>query len=374
MELPEFKLERFFARWEFAVPHLLCASDIEGWRMADLLAMADDESRRLWAGLSLGYTESSGHPALRAAIAGLYADVAPEEVLTFAGAEEAIYLLMRAVLGPGDHAVVVWPAYQSLHAVARAAGAEVTLVGLRPDEGWALDLGRVRAALRPTTRLIAANFPHNPTGALPDHATFAALVALAADTGAVLLSDEVYRLLEFDAADRLPAAVDLSRSAVSLGVMSKAYGLAGLRVGWLACHDAALLRRVARLKDYTTICNSAPSEILALIALRQGASVLARSRAIVAGNLVVLDRFFAEWGEVMEWVRPRAGSIAFPRLRVGGPIDRLVDDLAREAGVLLLPGSVYDYPGDYFRLGLGRTSLPAALAALEGFLARRLGR
>lgn len=254
MQLPDFALERYFARWEFAAPHLLCTSDVEGWRLADLLALADGVERAHWEALTLGYTKSAGDPRLRAAIAGLYEGVCPDEVLTFAGAEEAIFVLLNVALRPGDHAVVLWPAYQSLHAVARAAGADVTLLPLTAADGWALDLAALRRALRPATRLIVVNFPHNPTGALPDRGDFEALVALADEAGATLLSDEVYRLLEYDPAMRLPAAADRSPRAVSLGVMSKAFGLAGLRIGWLASHDADLLRRCAAFKDYTTIC------------------------------------------------------------------------------------------------------------------------
>ncbi|HEX2987741.1 MAG TPA: aminotransferase class I/II-fold pyridoxal phosphate-dependent enzyme, partial [Chloroflexota bacterium] len=258
MRLHEFKLERYFARWEFDAPYLLCCSDLEGYRLDDLLALADDESRELWHNLALGYTESAGHPLLRAEIARLYDGVSPEEILTFAGAEEAIFVLMNVLLGQGDHAVAVWPAYQSLHEVARAAGAEVTLLPLEESNGWALDLNALRRAMRPNTRLIVVNFPHNPTGYLPDSATFSALLELAEESGATLFSDEVYRLLEFDPAYRLPAAVDRSRRAVSLGVMSKAFGLAGLRIGWVASHDHDLLARMAAYKDYTSICNSAP--------------------------------------------------------------------------------------------------------------------
>ena len=127
MRIEDFELERFFARYEFAVRHLLCASDVEGWPMADLLALADPEAAALWHDLRLGYTEAPGHPLLRAEIATLYESISPDEVLVFSGAEEAIFAAANVLLGPGDHAIVVWPAYQSLHAIARAAGADVTL-------------------------------------------------------------------------------------------------------------------------------------------------------------------------------------------------------------------------------------------------------
>ena len=374
MRIADFALERYFARWEFAVRHLLCASDVEGYPMADLLTLADDETRALWDGLRLGYTESTGHPLLRREIAGLYEDIEPENVLVFAGAEEAIFCLLNVLLGPGDHAIVTWPGYQSLHEVARAAGADVTLHELREADRWALDVDRLRAALRPETRLVVVNAPHNPTGMLPTHEEWGALTDLCAQAGVHLLSDEVYRFLEFDPADRLAAGADALERGVSLGVMSKSFAMAGLRIGWLATRDRALLERVAAFKDYTTICSSAPSEILALVALRARETVLTRSRSIVGANLPLLDAFFAQRPEVFRWVRPRAGSVAFPRLTLP---DTTIDDFAAELvqaeGVLLLPGSRFGHPGSHFRVGFGRTDLPEALGRLEAFADRRLG-
>jgi aspartate/methionine/tyrosine aminotransferase len=206
---------------------------------------------------------------------------------------------------------------------------------------------------------------------LPTRAEWAELVAACDEAGAVLLADEVYRFLEYDDADRLPAGADVAARGVSLGVMSKSFAMAGLRIGWLATRDRALLERCAALKDYTTICSSAPSEILALIALRARTPVLARSRAIVATNLERMDRFFIDHAESFAWVRPRAGSVAFPRLLRGGPIDRFSAELVESEGVLLLPASTFGFGGDHFRLGLGRTDLPEAVERLEGFVARR---
>jgi aspartate/methionine/tyrosine aminotransferase len=374
MRLADFELERFFARHEFAAPYLLGSSDVEALRLPELLALADPESRSLWDDLGLGYTESAGHPLLRREIAGLYEGIAPKETLIFSGAEEAVFALLNVTLGADDHAIVGWPAYQSLHEVARGTGAAVTLLPLRAEEGWALDLAALRAAIRPNTRLIVANFPHNPTGALPDAATFAGLLDVARECGAWLLSDEVYRLLEYDPADRLPAAADRYERAISLGVMSKAFALAGLRIGWVTTRDAELLRRLQAFKDYLTICNSAPSEILALMALRSRGAVLARSMGIIARNLSHVDVFFARWPERFAWTRPRVGPIGFPQLLGGDAIDRFAADLVAAEGVMLLPGSVYDAPGEHFRLGFARHNLPEALARLERFCIARYGR
>jgi len=372
MRLHDFSLERFFARWEFKAELLLCASDVEGWPMRDLLELAGEDGRRRWDELQLGYTESPGDPALRAAIAGLYDSVSPDDVLVFAGAEEAVFALHNVLLGPGDHAVVVRPAYQSLAEVARAAGAEVTRVELREADRWRLNAEEVRAALRPNTRLILVNEPHNPTGSLSDRATFDRLVELAADSGARLIVDEVYRFLEFDPADRLPAGADALATGVSIGVMSKSFALAGLRIGWVATRDRGLLARLAAFKDYTTICNSAPAEVLALIALRARDRVLARNRAIVEANLPLLDAFFDRWSGTFDWVRPRGGSIGFPRLIADLPVDRFAEDLVSETGVLLLPGTVFGDANNHFRLGFGRTNMPEALERLERYAERTL--
>ena len=373
MRIADFELERYFARWEFAVRHLLCASDVEPWPMAELLALADDETAALWRDLRLGYTESTGHPLLRREIAALYETADAADVLVTAGAEEGIFALVNVLLGPGDHAIVTWPGYQSLYEVARAAGADVTLHELREEAAWAIDVEALRAQVTPRTRLIVINAPHNPTGMLPDRATFDAVVAIAAEAGATLLLDEVYRLLEVDEADRLPAGVDVARHVVSLGVMSKSFAMAGLRIGWLATRDRSILDRVARLKDYTTICSSAPSEILALIGLRARDVVLARSRAIVLENLGTLDGLFERWPGTLSWVRPRGGSIGFPRLHADIDVDRFGADLVEAEGVLLLPGSRFGHSGNHFRIGFGRTDLPAAVAGLERHLERTAG-
>jgi len=368
MRIADFALERFFARWEFAVEHLLCASDVQGMPMREVLDLADDETRAMWDGLALGYTESTGHPLLRREIAGLYDGLEADDVVVFAGAEEAIFCLANVLLGPGDHTIVTWPGYQSLYEVAGSAGADVTLHELREDSDWAIDLDRLRAQVTPATKLIVVNAPHNPTGMLPDQATFDAVVAIAEEAGAYLLSDEVYRYLESDEQDRLPTGADSLSRGISLGVMSKSFAMPGLRIGWLATRDRDVLERCMRLKDYTTICSAAPSEVLALIGLRARDAVLARSRSIVQSNLERLDVFFDEWADRFTWVRPRGGSIGFPRLTVPGVgIDEWSAGLVETEGVLVLPASQFGYGGNHFRLGFGRTDLPVALERLEHY-------
>ena len=364
-QLPPFAIERYFAVHEFAVPYLLCASDVEPLSMRELLAYADDETRELWDGLVLGYTETLGAPLLRSQIAGLYDTASADDVIAVVGASEALFILFSALIRPGDHVVALWPAYQSLYDLARAQGAAVELVELRPEEGWALDLDRIAAALRPSTRAVVVNLPHNPTGMHTSEAEFAALVELVEGHGATLVCDEVYRGLEHDPAQRLPAAVDRSPRAVSVGVLSKTYALAGLRVGWLATRDRDLLDAVTQVRDYTSLCSPAPSEVLGVIALRAAEALAERSREIIAANLPYVDALIAEHAGKLDWVRPSAGSIGFPRYRGSEGIDAFSEELVREQGVLLLPGRVYGYGDGRFRLGFGRRNLPEAVERLD---------
>jgi aspartate/methionine/tyrosine aminotransferase len=370
MIISDFKLERYFARWEFIAPYLLCSSDVDGYSMNELLQLADEESQDLWRNLSLGYTESTGHPLVRKEIAGSYRNVSSEQVLTFAGGEEAIFILMNVLLQAGDHAIVTWPSYQSLHIVAESIGADVTLLPLHADQKWQLDVEELRRSVRPNTKLIVINFPHNPTGALLDHETYTKIVKIVEECNAYLFSDESYRFLEYDPEQLLPAAVESSTRGISLGVLSKTFALAGLRIGWIATQDQGILRRAAAFKDYVSICNSAPSEILALIALRAKETIVKRSLDIIQSNLVLLDDFFAKWSQTFTWQRPQAGSIAFPELITGQPIEEFAQQLVKQEGVLLLPGTVYDHPGNHFRIGFGRKNMPAALGRLEHFINR----
>jgi aspartate/methionine/tyrosine aminotransferase len=248
-------------------------------------------------------------------------------------------------------------------------------VALDPAQGWTLDIDAMAAAIRPNTRLISINFPNNPTGKILERDRFDALVALCREHGLWLFSDEVYRMIERDPATRLPQAADIYERGLSLNVMSKAYGLPGLRIGWIACQDKALLQRMERLKHYLSICNAGPSEVLAQIALTAGDRILARNRTIAARNLALVQNVFTAFPNLLEWHVPEGGITGYPRYRGAEGVARFAARLMQEKGVLVLPASVYrselvDLPEDRFRLGFGRTGLEAGLAAMARVLER----
>ncbi|HXV96553.1 MAG TPA: aminotransferase class I/II-fold pyridoxal phosphate-dependent enzyme [Gaiellaceae bacterium] len=373
LDLPDFRLEVYLGEWEFKARHHLTASDAETMTVAELLALATPEEREAFDNLALGYVPVPGGEELREAIASTYEAVDAADVLTFAGAEEALFWALQELVGPDDHAIVTVPNYQSTESIPLAAGADLSGLLLRAENGWGLDLEELEGLLRPETRLVVVNWPNNPTGGVARPEDFRALVELCAERGIRLLSDEVYRGVELDPARTLPQAVDLSESALSLNVMSKAYGLPGLRIGWLACRDRELLGHLERRKHYTSICNAGPSEALATIALRNGERLRARTRETLAENLPLFEAFFAEWEELFEWEPPAGGCVCFPRYLGEESVEAFCRRLLDEAGVVLLPASIFasplaEVPADRFRIGLGRKNPRPALDAFGEFL------
>jgi aspartate/methionine/tyrosine aminotransferase len=366
VRLAPFAIERFYEKWEFRAELMLSSSDCESRAVADLLALEPDVEARL-LGLRLGYTEVPGSRELRDAIAGSYEGIEPDDVLTLAAAEEGIFITYHALLQRGDHAVIEAPCYGSALEVARGTGASVSVWQRRHEDGWVHDLDALERLLRPQTKLIYINSPHNPTGLQMSAGTFARIIELAAEREIVLFSDEVYRGLEHDPSERLPAACDRYRRAISLGTVSKAYGLPGLRVGWLASRDPELIERVKELKLYTTICSSAPSELLVALAVRHADRLIGGNRELVRSNLPVLDAFLERRAETFQWIRPTAGPIGFARVAGRRDVHEWCERIAAEASVLLLPGSVYGQP-THVRLGFGRANLPQAVARLEQYL------
>jgi aspartate/methionine/tyrosine aminotransferase len=370
----DFALEVYFSKWEFAAKYNLAGSDGENMTLAELVSLASPQDRAAFDGVGLGYTETFGAPALRAEIARTYDTVGPEHLLCFAGAEEAIYAAMHVLLDPADHAIVITPNYQAAETVPLGI-CEVSGVALDIAREWDLDVDLLRAELRPNTKLISINFPNNPTGKIIPRAIFDEIIEICRGRGIWLFSDEVYRLIERDPALRLPQAVDVYERAVSLNVMSKAYGLPGLRIGWLACKDRETLVRFERFKHFLSICNSAPAEVLARIALKARDRILERNRRVVRDNLSVLGAFFADYAHLFDWREPDGGCVGFIRYKGAEGVEEFTRRLVEESGVLFLPSSIYrselgPVPDNCLRVGFGRSHVPEGIAVLRKWLER----
>jgi len=340
--------------------------------MTELVQMATPESLELWQELKLGYTESPGHPLLRAEVAKLYDHIAPDNVI-IAAPEEAIFIAMQTLLAPNDHVIAVSPAYQSLYEVARSIGSIVTPWKLEfSTNGWHLDLNQLERSLTNRTRMLVLNFPHNPTGHTLSHREFDSVVELARKHGLYIFSDEMYRLLEGDPAIRVPSVCDVYEKGISLSGLSKSFALPGLRIGWMATQDNTLVGRWLTFKDYTTICNSAPSEILGIIALQNKRQILQRNLDIIRENTVIADRFFAEHRNRFSWICPKAGSVAFPQWLGDRTVEQFCQDIRDQQGVMIVPGSMFDFFGNHFRIGLGRKNFGEAIGVVNAYLKDRI--
>ncbi len=363
-----FALERYFAEFEFTAKYLLSSSDCEPLQMKEIIEWADEECHGLWNNLKLSYTESLGLPLLRSEIARQYSDISAEHIIVL-GPQEGIFLAMNTVLAPGDEVVVTFPGYQSLYEIARSKNCSVKF--WKPDQNHEFHLQDLKSLVSPKTRLLVINFPHNPTGALVSKSDFQEIIELCEFNEILLFSDEMYRNLEYNSKDRLPSAAECYANSISLCGMSKSYALPGLRLGWLVVNNKELLVRIQEMKDYTTICPPAPSEILAVIALRNKQKVLDRNLAIIKDNIGLMENFSKTFPEIIRWISPKAGSIAFPELLLEKDIEKFCRYLVEKTGVMLLPGSVYDYPGSFFRIGLGRENFELGLRELRAFLTER---
>ena len=367
MKIAPFEIEQYFDRYEFTTPYLLCASDCETMSIAELLQLADVPLTD-FAELRLGYTEAQGSLALRTAVAHTYQSIQPQQVVILTAPEEGIYLTMRTLLEPGDHVIVLTPAYNSLLNLAQHVSGNVSQWPIQPTEtGWQIDLDAFEQLVMPETKLVIVNFPHNPTGFLPMPEQFQAIIDITQRHNTWLFCDEMYRGLELHGTPALPSAVDQYQRAIVLAGLSKTHGLPGLRAGWLIIQDAAVRAELQNWKHYTTICPPAPSEFLALAALQVQDKLAARSSRLIEHNLQAAGAFFEHWSQLFRWRQPQAGSVALVDLNLPSATD-YCHALAQNAGVLLLPSSYLGYGDQHVRMGFGRADFINNLAIYEDYL------
>jgi aspartate/methionine/tyrosine aminotransferase len=368
MKINEFRIERYFAKYEFKTRYLLSSSDCESLTVNELLQMADEQCLNMWHNLKLGYTETKGHPLLREEIANLYTRIKPGDICVLSP-EEGIFIALNVLLDAGDHVIVTDPGYQSLSEIPEALGCEVTRWPVYlSDNKWHLDISFLQNAVRKDTRLIIINFPHNPTGFIPDKTDYQRIIELAAENGIYLFSDEMYRHLEFSEIHPLVSIVDIYEKGITLSGLSKSFGLPGLRIGWIASRDRQLMDKIERFKDYTTICNSALSEIMSIIALRNRDHILKQNINLIIKNMNITRELFRRHDKMLTWIEPMGSSVAFPRLDERIPVDDLCKKLIDQKSVLLMPANMFSFKGNHFRIGFGRKSFRESLTQFESFL------
>src|SRR5919199_3380820 len=346
-------------RHELHVTYDIAESGIHPLRLADLLAWegaADGQAQATLEALlelRLGYSEARGTAALRSAIAATYAGCEADNVLVTTGAIEANYLLFNVLLDAGDHVIAPFPAYQQLYSVPRALGCDVSLWEVGPATGYGYDVDALERLVRPTTRLIVVNTPHNPTGAMLSPAELRRVYALAESVGAMVLGDEAYRWLVVpNGAPLAPPMVDHGPLGISVGTVSKPFGLPGLRIGWIAA-PAPVVAACWAARDYLSLSPGKLNDAIAQLAFRHRERILERNSAIIAANLAAAEAWVARHTDILAWTPPRAGLLAL--LRYDLPMDsrELADLLATEYSVMLAPGSVFGLER-HLRIGLGQ--------------------
>ena len=365
MKISPFKLERYFDKYEFSAPYLLSSSDCEPLTLEELLSLDTSGISAGFGKTKLGYTESKGNPELREEICKLYTNLTPDDILTLVP-EEGIFISMNILLEKGDHVVTTFPGYQSLYQVAVDIGCEVSK--WEPDENLNFQVGDLQQLIRPNTKLLVINFPHNPTGSLLANDELVQVIELARKNNITIFSDEMYRFMEYDEGNRLSSVSDLYENSISLFGLSKTFGLPGLRLGWLTTRNQEFMQRLITFKDYTTICNNALSEKLGIIALQQKEAVIARSLSIIQTNLAEIESFAKQNSSWFKWRTPKAGSIAFPKLDIQGSVMDFCQDLVNKKGVMLLPHNVYDFSRPHVRIGFGRKNLPEVLDVFNSYV------
>jgi aspartate/methionine/tyrosine aminotransferase len=323
---------------------------------------------------SLHYTPNGGSLDLREAIAyHCYGPaITAAHILVFPGAQVALQTAARALCDATTHSIVFTPGYQSVQEGPLQAGCgSVTKITLRANDGWQIDPATVEAAIQENTKYIVLNEPSNPAGTLMSKENQAAIRSIAARHGIYILCDEVYRLLEHDPADRLPAMADFYDKGLSCVTLSKPWGGCGISIGWIACQDLALCESMTDLQYFGTACPSRASELQAIMTLRASDQILERNLVIIRRNKALLQAFVQDYSEFFRWVPPTAGAIA--ALQFQGPLT------SQQLGAQLAAGGISIKPAycftdkvtaenDYFRVGFGESIMPTALQALRRFV------
>jgi aspartate/methionine/tyrosine aminotransferase len=375
MKIEAFALERWMTRWETVVEFDLAESGIKPMTVSELLELEGrDTALEHLLGISLGYSEARGTEELRTLIAGLYHDLTPDDVLVTTGAIEANFLLFNVLLNPGDHVIVVDPAYQQLQSVPKAIGCDVSLWRLRPENEFRYDLDELEALVNVRTRLIVINTPHNPTGSVMTDAEQQQVYKIAERVGAQVMGDEAYRWLSLPGRAPFAGPVrDLGARGISVGTLSKPFGLPGLRIGWIAA-TSEIVQACWAQRDYISLSPGKLNDYLATLAIKHRGSISARTQAIASKNLAVLEQWIHQREEMISWVAPRGGLLGLLHYDMNVPSYELADRLAAEASVMLAPGAAFGYEHflrigvggdpDVFREGLARTAqvLEAAYA------------
>lgn len=366
MKISDFKLERYFAKYEFSAKYLISSSDCDGYSLDYLLSCASEEDLNLWNDLHFGYTDSAGSFFLRDAISCQYQKI-PVDGIAVMSPGEANFILMNLLVERGDVVICMSPAYQSLYQVAEDLGA--VLKWWKPDElSMKFHISELKKLVTKETKIIIVNFPHNPTGYIPSADELNEIVSIARKHNTILFSDEMYHQLVDSVDLNIPAVCDLYENGISLWGMAKSFGLAGLRVGWLATQRKDILHKVLSFKDYLSICNNAAGEVLTKIALANKEKFICPNIIKIIENRKLFAKFAFRNKEFVKYNHPCAGSTAFVKLNIDVTSLNYCENLVEKTGVMMVPSEMFSYGNKHVRIGFGRKNFSESLAEWEKYI------
>jgi len=366
MKLSNFKLERYFAKYEFTAKYLLSASDCEAITLGEVLSRISSEEKEEWKNLGLGYTESEGSSDLRKEIVKLYDQISVKNTVV-ASPGELNFSLMNVLLESKDHVICVHPCYQSLFEIAQNIGCDVSFWKV-DNTNWKFHVDELISLITPSTKLIILNFPHNPTGAYLNRLEFEEIIEVARKHGIYIFSDEMYYKLNLTDNEEVPSVCQMYEKGVSLWGMSKSFGIAGLRIGWLASQDTKLIESVVKFKDYLSICNGVLSEKIAEYVLRESSFYIHKNIELIQSNIQLFNKLVDAHKDTLAFIPPKAGSTALLKLKTKESATEFCEKLVTKSGIMGLPSVLLDYPDTCIRIGFGRKNFSTVLDRFDSFL------
>lgn len=366
MRFEEFELATWLNEYESDIQFNLAASTGPLWTIQQLMEIEQAEAAQLGE-VPLNYVHAAGTRELRRAVAEFYGGIDPDWVQVTTGSAEALWLILFDACEKGANVIVPSPCYPAFDGIPRALGVEVRYWRLRPENGFRPDFDELRKLIDGNTRCLIVNSPHNPTGIVLEYEEVGAAAELAAARGIRFVADEVYHGIYYDGKARQSAAS--IPTATVTGDVSKAFSLAGLRIGWIVERDAERRHAFYNARSFICVSSSVVGERLSALALRQYRTIWQRNTEVAGQNLLALAALFEEASSEIAWVRPQGGFTCFPWLKNQADARPLCRRLVKEAGVLFAPGDCFGMPA-HFRVGFGVAGarFPEALGRVRAAL------
>lgn len=364
---------KFTQSLSYSIEGSLSDSTAQSLTLGQLFNLSDEKSERL-NNIELSYAPLKGGIKLRKAIAEFHeklnhhqSSLNENNVLTFCGAQEALASIYQCLLAPGDEIIVVTPNYPSLVTMAEKRGCIVNKIELTTRHKWQLNIEDFSHKITGKTKLIVLNSPHNPTGAIINSDLAEQILLLAKAYDCYLLADDVSQASNYNDLSLSHRFLDYDKSLV-VSVMSKSFGLAGLRIGWTVCKNQALLSQLLAVKSVSSICCSAIDEAAAELAFKHSDKIINKNNHLIKTNIELFQAFVDSHPDLFHWHPPEAGILALVEVKNVSSIELWAKNLANKAGILVLPATLFGISGNYFRLGLGKNNFKYLLTKFSAFL------